>query len=161
MELIIIGGLAFIFFIFASKMRGMGLGAKIDDFRERKRTAQLKILNHYRLENGLKALKPDSSLHRLAKAHSIEMAESGVCGHRGEEGRMERVQKLRRSRFFGENCFKYPKKEYAGRIDGRLGQRWLDSPRNSENVLDPRYTVIGIGVVSHDGHVYTTHLFSG
>ena len=161
MELLIIGGLAFVFFILASKMRGMGLGAKLDDFRERKRTAQLKILNDYRIENDLKALKPDGSLHKLAKAHSIEMADSGVCGHRGEEERIKRVQKLRKSRFFGENCFKYPKKTYAGRIDGRLGQSWLNSPRNRENVLDPRYSIIGIGVVSRDGHVFTTHLFSG
>ena len=158
-DIIIVIGALLIFFVFATKLRGMKLGAKLDDFLEKKRTAQLKALNAYREENGLKPLEADAGLHKIAKIHSLEMATSGVCGHKGEDERLDEIEKLSGSRFAAENCFKYPRGMYAKRIDGRLAQTWLRSPQNRVNTLSRRFKKVGIGVVSKGGQVYTTHLF--
>ncbi len=154
-------GLLLIFFVFRSKLGGLKIKNRLDDMLEKKRAAQLKVVNRLREDYGLKALEPDFSMHAVAKGHSLAMAESGVCGHNGEEARFARIQQLSGSRFVRENCFKYPRKIYGKRIDGRLAQTWLRSPQNRANILNPRFNKIGIGVVSRKGQVYTTQLFSG
>jgi hypothetical protein len=43
----------------------------------------------------------------------------------------------------------------------RVWQAFLDSPGHRANVLDPSYTVVGVGVMWHeDGRHYTTHRFA-
>ena len=158
-ELIVAGGLLFIFLVFRSRFAEMG--NRIARLFEKKRSRQLEIINAYRLDNGLAVLKEDAALHALAKRHSVCMAERGACGHRGEEERLDSVRKISGSRFAAENCFSYKRPFYGKRIDGRLPQTWLRAGQNRAHILNSNLKKIGVGVVSRKGQVYTTHLFSG
>jgi uncharacterized protein YkwD len=160
-ELLLVGLLIFGFFMFGKSQKRLAIVAKFDDLRERRRTTQLNILNQYRIEFGLTPLRDDYGLHQIAKSHSVFMAENGKCSHDGEDKRVEKVQNITGTRYISENCFSYPSKEYDKRIDGRLVQGWIRSSGNRANILSHRYERIGIGIVSRNGHVYVTQLFSG
>jgi uncharacterized protein YkwD len=84
----------------------------------------------------------DSTLTRAALAHSRDMAEHDEFDHRGHDGstpatRVERAG-LRSHRIVGENIA-------AGAMTpSEVTQGWLASPAHCENIMDGRFTLIGI-----------------
>ena len=38
---------------------------------------------------------------------------------------------------------------------------WMKSPGHRANLMNPRYTKIGIGIVAKGGYVYATQIFAG
>lgn len=127
---------------------------------ERKKSRQLKIINHYRKKHGLRPLKAYYALDRVAKAHSSYMAKCKTCNHAGFKRRSVKVRKLTGSGFVGENCYKYPAHSYNKRIAVKLVNGWMHSPGHRRNLLNPNYSKIGIGIVTRKGYVYATQIFS-
>jgi uncharacterized protein YkwD len=85
----------------------------------------------------------DAALTRAALAHSRDMAEHDAFDHRGHDGstpgmRVERAG-FGDHRVVGENIA-------AGAMTpGEVTQGWLASPAHCENIMDGRFTLIGIG----------------
>jgi len=128
--------------------------------RERRRSRQLKIINHYRRKQGLKPLKAYYALDKIARTHSSYMAKHLTCNHAGSQHRAARVRKLTGSGYVGENCFKYPAHRYSTRIAIKLVKGWMKSPGHRANLMNPNYTKIGIGIVAKRGYVYATQIFT-
>jgi len=84
----------------------------------------------------------DPALARAALAHSRDMAEHDAFDHRGHDGstpsdRVERAG-FGNHRIVGENIA-------AGAMTpGEVTQGWLSSPAHCENIMNSRYSLIGI-----------------
>lgn len=121
----------------------------------------LKILNGYRAEKGVSPLKLNEKLTVMSCARAEEIAWSGVQGHTRPDGR---------------KCFSIFKEAGydAGTAGENLGygfwtpeevcQAWKDSRTHYNNIIDKRFTVIGIGVAADPDErgklVWATHFLS-
>jgi uncharacterized protein YkwD len=88
------------------------------------------------------ALALDAALARAALAHSRDMAEHDAFDHRGRDGSTPTVRVERAGfgahRIVGENIA-------AGAMTpAQVTQGWLQSPAHCENIMDNRFTLIGI-----------------
>jgi uncharacterized protein YkwD len=103
----------------------------------------LVLVNRDRARQGLQLLRLDRRLRDVARGYSREMAETGLVGH--QSARSGNVaDRLKRARIevmlAGENVgLDY---SAAGAHRG-----FMSSPGHRGNVVDPRMTVVGIGVV--------------
>jgi uncharacterized protein YkwD len=84
----------------------------------------------------------NSSLTNAALAHSREMARNGLLDHRGRDGSTPAARVERAGygvhRIVGENIA-------AGAMTpAEVTDGWLDSPAHCENIMDGRFTQIGI-----------------
>jgi uncharacterized protein YkwD len=87
-------------------------------------------------------LSLNAALTSAAQAHSEEMAVQGVFDHRGSDGSSPSVRVARAGygphRIVGENIA-------AGAMTpAEVTAGWLDSPAHCENIMDPRFSEIGI-----------------
>lgn len=121
----------------------------------------LKILNGYRAEKGVAPLKLNEKLTVMSCARAEEIAWSGVQGHTRPDGR---------------KCFSIFKE--AGYDAGTAGENlgygfwtpeevclaWKNSRTHYNNIVDKRFTVIGIGVAAdpdvNGKLVWATHFLS-
>jgi uncharacterized protein YkwD len=130
----------------------------------------LELVNKARLSGrrcGNTAFKPaaplslNTILNSAAYAHSQEMATSGVFDHRGHDGStpVTRVEQAGYGGYLivGENIA-------AGAMTAaEVTQGWLDSPAHCENIMDSRFSEIGIGFAvnpSSSELVYWTQEFA-
>jgi len=114
-------------------------------------------LNASRAEAGLSPLKVDDRLVQAAREHSQKMADARTLSHvlPGEQGVAERLAAtgltFNRS---GENV------GYNTDFNG-LHSAWMHSPPHRKNILNPDYTLVGIGVVrGADGVYWATQDFA-
>lgn len=114
------------------------------------------MVNAARKSETRSPLMRDSSLDTIAREHSAKMKKASLVGHDVGDG--DPGQRLRdagiTSNITGENV--------AGASSLVRAHRalWL-SPSHRGNLLDDRYTRMGIGVVTgDDGRVYVTQLFA-
>jgi uncharacterized protein YkwD len=87
-------------------------------------------------------LSLNSSLTHAALAHSLDMAKNNRLDHRGRDGSTPAVRVERAGygahRIVGENIA-------AGAMTpGEVTDGWLESPAHCENIMDGRFTQIGI-----------------
>ena len=133
--------------------------------------AFIEKVNAERTERGLNALTVDARLVRTARAHSREMDAQGYFSHRSptpglatpmgryltglrEEGLSPPVSLL-----IGENIYYCSVFNDIYNVD--YGHRALmDSPGHRANLLDPRFTRIGVGVCRDvRGRFWVTEMF--
>jgi len=114
-------------------------------------------LNQSRKEHGLPAFDWDERLADAARAHTQRMVDANELGHvlKGEPQVAERLAatgiRFNRS---AENV------GYNSDLND-MQHAWMDSPGHRENILNPNYNVVGIGVVrSDDGIWYATQDFA-
>ena len=114
-------------------------------------------LNKSRQEAGQPALEWDERLAQPARQHSKLMAESNQLGHslKGEPPVAERLAatgiRFNRS---GENV------GYNSDFND-LHRAWMESSGHRENILNPNFTVVGIGIAQgDDGLYYATQDFA-
>ena len=106
-------------------------------------------INNLRASKGLGALGIDSQLTSVARNWTAHMASAGAISHNPNLGTQvtENWQKL------GENVGEGPD------VD-TLFQAFVNSPHHYANLVDPAFSLVGIGVVvAADGTMYTTHDF--
>jgi uncharacterized protein YkwD len=103
----------------------------------------------------------NASLTNAALAHSREMAKSNALDHRGRDGstpaaRVERAG-YGAHRIVGENIA-------AGAMTpAEVAAGWLDSPAHCENIMDGRFTQIGIAYAAYPNtaaHMFWTQDFA-
>lgn len=107
----------------------------------------IRLTNVKRVEAGLKPLKENPSLSIGAKAKGEYMLEHDFWAHVAPDGTQP-------WKFFGDVGYKY---RYAGENLARdfsnpqaAVEAWMASPTHKENLLSPKYSEIGIGVVEGD-----------
>ena len=107
-------------------------------------------LNQSRAQAGLPPLKIDDRLTQAAREHSQRMAETNKLSHvlPGEASVADRLAStglhFNRS---GENV------GYNSDFNG-LHSGWMHSPPHRENILNPNYNLVGIGVARGEDGVY-------
>jgi uncharacterized protein YkwD len=111
--------------------------------RDRETRGFLVRLNRYRQKKGLKPLKMDKKLRRAAQWMSEDMAANNYLGHHDSKGR----DPFKRLADFGYNYNTYKAENVAGgqQTATEVLHSWQSSRTHNRNMLDPHFTVIGIG----------------
>lgn len=102
----------------------------------------LVLVNRDRTAQGLWPVRLDTRLSDVARAHSREMADTGVVGHVSPRtGNV--ADRLRRARIVPQLVGENVGRAYSA-SDAQRG--FMNSPGHRGNVIDPRMTTVGIGV---------------
>lgn len=112
----------------------------------------LNVLNAEREARGLPALRPSPRLADLARTQSTEMARRGVLAHESAAGRSFTDRLFDAGVTFaanGENVARSG--TYLARL---IHESFMGSPGHRENVLNPLFDEVGIGVAAGDGNSY-------
>ena len=119
------------------------------------------ILNQRRTENGLSAIKWCEDMAKVARVHSLEMAQFKYFSHAGRDGKMvnDRADLLGFSNWqaLGENIAFSRGYEKPAEL---ACEGWMKSPAHRDNILNTRWKEAGIGVAqAADGSFYFTEVF--
>jgi uncharacterized protein YkwD len=109
------------------------------------------LINKYRLDNGLPLLVWNETLAAAGRDHSAEMACFRYASHTGLDGSGPGSRMLEQGyswTYFGENI--------AGGYESveRAAAGWMSSPHHRANILNPKFTEIGVGYTKLDGSPY-------
>jgi len=119
-------------------------------------SALFNLLNQDRIRQGLKPLAFDAHLQAAAREHSQLMAQHGALSHQfaNEPGLSQRMAAAG-ARFdaAAENVAEAPSAEQAN-------EEFMASPGHRANIMDPRYTDVGIGMAYAMDRLYFTEDFS-
>jgi uncharacterized protein YkwD len=112
-----------------------------------------KLINAERTSRGLRPLKQNAYLHNLAREHAARMARDGRIYHNysGLQS-SETHRRLGYPEMLGENVGVGPTTKW-------LHDEFMGSTRHRANILDSRYTGMGIGVVISDGSIWVVEDF--
>jgi hypothetical protein len=117
-------------------------------------------INAIRVEHGLRALKANERLLKVARSYSETMLAGDYLGHQSPDGSMpaDRVRAARIGyRLVGENVARSLRPLAA--MHGVV-QEWMDSPAHRANILTPDFRETAMGAaVGEDGSLYVTQLF--
>ncbi len=128
------------------------------------------LVNHERQQAGLSALSADALLTSLAREHSISMVENGYFSHQRYPGQRSFNYGQPAGTIRGENLAMIPTRRTIPGPYLSLQEvcewavsAWMGSPGHRANILDPRYTITGVGVAFSEGgdYLYITQIFQG
>ncbi len=125
------------------------------------------MTNQARRAKGLEPLIKDDELRIVARAYSDDMLVRHFFDHITPEGLSfdKRISKLyrHRVRFIGENIWDaigYNPSEIH-QLAKEIMDSWLSSPTHRENLLDPDFTHLGVGVSARRQMIRATQEFVG
>ena len=121
--------------------------ARIRNIIERK-------VNNARENNGLEPLTINKKMRRHAKDHSAYMASLGRLEH--DSLTRIRIEVITGAIGWGENVGRTTADNGAA----QMHRLFMNSPLHRANILDPRYTHLGVGVVKSGGYIYVTQRFA-
>ncbi len=125
----------------------------------------VEMTNDIRRRNGLPVLLQDGSCRDSARGHSADMLNRHYFSHDDPEGHSikERLPANLATRQCGENIW-----TGSGHDPGQvrhLAQKimdgWMNSPGHRENILNPAYTHLGVGVMAKNQEIRATQVFIG
>lgn len=106
-------------------------------------------MNLARKTIGLRTMKLDPELGKVARVHSREMYRKNSLYHTSSSLLGWRVT---RWRMLGENV------GYGGSVDS-LHTAFMNSPSHRANILHSSFRNVGVGVVARDGRIWVTVVF--
>jgi uncharacterized protein YkwD len=107
------------------------------------------MLNDTRAAHGLHGLMPDAELQQIANRQANAMAESGAVWHTANLGSQ-----------LSWGWWAWSENVGYGPSVGWLHGAFMNSWSHSENVLNPSYNYVGVGVAyGWDGSIYVSHVF--
>ena len=115
----------------------------------------LNLTNQARMDQGLQPLHWDPSLAAAAQAHAQKMFDQKSLSHQlpGEPDLQARAAQARAHfREIAENVA-------MGNGAEGVQREWMKSPPHRANILDPKLTNVGVGVVEHAGYWYAAVVF--
>jgi hypothetical protein len=98
----------------------------------------IKLTNEKRAENGLLPLTENSTLSAAAQAKGADMLNKGYWAHFAPDGTSPWS-------FFLSFGYKYRYRDFSSA--GSAVDAWMNSPTHRDNILNPNYKEVGIGVV--------------
>ncbi len=105
-------------------------------------TELIKILNQYRVDEGLAALETDPNVSLIALSHSMDMAEYDYIDHVSIFG----VGPFERLDGAGIYYLSAAENIASGfRTPSDVAKSWMASPAHRQNILNPEFTHIGVG----------------
>lgn len=124
----------------------------------------LQLTNMERAKYGLGALRYDAGLAALARRHSQNMHQYNFFAHKDIWGDLVAD---RRGKYYpellvtsiGENLGKFTNSSNAFKPEDLL-KGWMGSPAHKEQILDPGYTHLGVGISVKNGVMYATQNFA-
>jgi len=112
----------------------------------------LVLINEERGKQGLPGLRLSPALTQLARKHSQDMAARDKLSHLSREGGAYLDRLVGEGFFFGRMGENVARSEtFASRW---IHQSLMDSPEHRENILDPAFDEVGIGVVDQGKTCY-------
>ncbi len=126
------------------------------------------LTNEARTKNGLPALEKDEMLNKLARQKCDDMAKRRYFSHTDPEGKTiidhydnEKPAKIGLMGRIGENIHMGQKNDYsdvktAARV---IVDSWMLSPGHRQNILNPAYNSLGVGVAIKGNECYATQSF--
>ncbi|MCY6353656.1 CAP domain-containing protein [Clostridium sp. ZS2-4] len=134
---------------------------KVPDLSEVKRLENevLRLVNVERGKQGLKPLKANWQLSRVARYKSQDMIDKNYFSHTspvyGSPFNMIKNFGINYRRA-GENI------AYGQRTPAEVMKAWMNSPGHRQNILNPNYSQIGVGAAkAKNGQLYWTQMFIG
>jgi len=115
----------------------------------------LNLTNQARIDQGLRPLHWDSALAAAAQKHAQKMFEQHSLSHQlpGEPNlQIRAAQAGARFREIAENVA-------MGNGAEGVQKEWMNSAPHRANILDPKLTDVGVGVVEHSGYWYAAVVF--
>ncbi|MDE2807218.1 MAG: CAP domain-containing protein [Gemmatimonadota bacterium] len=131
----------------------------------------------YEFTNLVRPIRWDSHLASVARAHSEDMAATGHFDHVNLKGQSPTDRGLAMgydcykdygsyyTRGIGENIYKYPYSsvpvfgDSSEEMASKLVDGWMASPGHRENILNPAYDRIGVGIAIRGSWLYATQNF--
>lgn len=144
--------MAGLFFLVAA---ALATSAQPEPATEELETKMVELINVEREARGIPPLAFSSALARVALDYSLKMARAGRAHHGLDRSMEERIKEVQPDTcWFGENVSKHTSIDYS------LGDLLL-SPGHRGNLLSPKFTEIGVGIVrAEDGFLYITQEFA-
>jgi hypothetical protein len=119
---------------------------------ESEKTAFLTLINQYRQQNGLPPLSVSSALTTAAQLHSEDMARRNYFSHTTPEGKTF-VDRIRDAGYTYNTCL--GENIAAGFSTAQsVFEAWKNSPGHNQNMLNPCFKAIGIGLAYDAGSTY-------
>ncbi|MDJ0619725.1 MAG: CAP domain-containing protein [Calothrix sp. MO_192.B10] len=112
-----------------------------------------KLTNRVRAKYRLRPLRFNCRLYRAAQRHTVDMVKRNKISHTGSDGSSVGVRVKRSGYKFSavaENVAK------GQRTPSQVVKSWMNSPGHRRNILNPRYTEIGVGYANR----YWTQVFA-
>ncbi len=129
----------------------------------------LQLTNETRRKHGLPTLEPDEVLSAAARKYSDDLLKGNFFSHINPEGkgpqqRLDEEQPARQGYAYrvGENIAAYSKMDYSDlKIMARMVMDgWMTSPGHRQNILNPLYTHLGVGVSIQGDQMRVTQEFA-
>ncbi len=125
----------------------------------------LEMTNQVRRAKGVAPLIKDDELREMARAYSDDMLVRGFFDHTDPDGVpfYERISNNyhHHVRLVGENI--WDARDYdpdkAKQVAQEIMDSWLTSPGHRENLLDPEFTHLGVGVSARHNRIRATQEF--
>jgi uncharacterized protein YkwD len=128
------------------------------------------LTNEARRQHRLPPLDQDNNLAAKARGKSDDMLRNHYFSHTSPEGKTlkDRMQEERPATFrtmsrIGENIYMGDRFDYAGDIKTQarlIVDGWMTSPGHRQNILDPNFTHLGVGVSAQGKSCYATQIFA-
>jgi uncharacterized protein YkwD len=117
----------------------------------------LALVNEERAAAGCPALRADSGLAGVARAHSADMRDRRFFSHVNPDGLdpFERAEAAGLSNARAENI------AYGQPDAPAVMVAWMDSAPHRQNILDCSLATLGVGVAQGSGGPWWTQLFGG
>jgi uncharacterized protein YkwD len=112
----------------------------------------LAAINRERASRSLPPLRPSAELVRLARTHSAEMAERGILSHLSTAGKTYTDRLVEASVAFAANGENVARSETF--VADLIHRSFMDCPSHQENILNPEFDELGIGIVRGAGNDY-------
>jgi hypothetical protein len=111
------------------------------------------LVNHERTSRGMSALAYNTKLSSIARSHSDDMASSGKLYHNTAVLESDSFyREMGNPTMVGENVGDGPSVQW-------LHDAFMSSSEHRSNILEPRYTSLGIGVAVKDNTIWVTEDF--
>jgi uncharacterized protein YkwD len=115
------------------------------------RTATLCLINRERTSRGLRALRQNGQLRKVAQGYSGQMVRDAFFAHVGSDGSTVRSRITGRTMYLrgvakwslGENLYWGSGQRATPEASVR---GWMNSPPHRHNMLDPGFREIGVGI---------------
>ncbi|MDH4217483.1 MAG: CAP domain-containing protein [Candidatus Aminicenantes bacterium] len=115
-------------------------------------------VNRKRVDRDITPLKLSSELSSLARRHSQDMAAHQSLSHLSSSGKTYQDRLIEDQFYFGNTGENVARSDTF--LDEVIHQKLMESPQHSENILDPVFDEIGVGVVyKKEGGYFITQDF--